>query len=527
VHRSTSTVRRACAVGTTVALVGLTTGLGIMTATAANAETLDTTQPIVAAETPAPTPAEGSETPTPTEPPVETAPETPAPAEEAPAPTPEATEPAAPETTAPAATEAPKPTETPKPDVTAKAADATVTIEGTAKVGTRLVAVVTGFDDEAGYKYSWTDQDGNVLSKAASYVVDPTDVRKTITVAVTGTLPGATEANTVTSAATVPVTQSPAFLGADGEPTTAGASRKSPLVLTSTAGDSFSHTFRAQGFPEPKYSLSWFSQDDADFADEYPGESDPEEQLPYELSFDASTGELSGTATLAENSEFAVTATSGTESVTQYVSMTVEAAAPVGVMVYTTDRAGLFDESDDDDTERTSWIIEPDGSVYTIGEEDFTVGGRPTVKQGGTLVIQGGAVDRFGNPIGGYDDETPEMPVVTSDVASDVIAPDPDLGDFGLVDVTFPHASIHNLTVASGSFSTSFAVEVQPTVTGIVAPVPAPPAAAAPVAPVNTGGQLAYTGSDTTDALPWALGLLVAGAGLIGARFARRRRAQR
>ncbi|QVG67375.1 hypothetical protein JG551_001379 [Curtobacterium flaccumfaciens pv. flaccumfaciens] len=526
-HRSTSTVRRACAVGTTVALVGLTTGLGIMTATAANAETLDTTQPIVAAETPAPTPAEGSETPTPTEPPVETAPETPAPAEEAPAPTPEATEPAAPETTAPAATEAPKPTATPKPDVTAKAADATVTIAGTAKVGTRLVAVVTGFDDEAGYKYSWTDQDGNVLSKAASYVVDPTDVRKTITVAVTGTLPGATEANTVTSAATVPVTQSPAFLGADGEPTTAGASRKSPLVLTSTAGDSFSHTFRAQGFPEPTYSLSWFSQDDADFADEYPGESDPEEQLPYELSFDASTGELSGTATLAENSEFAVTATSGTESVTQYVSMTIEAAAPVGVMVYTTDRAGLFDESDDDDTERTSWIIEPDGSVYTIGEEDFTVGGRPTVKQGGTLVIQGGAVDRFGNPIGGYDDETPEMPVVTSDVASDVIAPDPDLGDFGLVDVTFPHASIHNLTVASGSFSTSFAVEVQPTVTGIVAPVPAPPAAAAPVAPVNTGGQLAYTGSDTTDALPWALGLLVAGAGLIGARFARRRRAQR
>ena len=524
-HRSTSTVRRACAVGTTVALVGLTTGLGIMTATAANAETLDTTQPIVAAETPAPVVSD--ETPTPTDPPVETAPETPAPAEEAPAPTPEATEPAAPETTAPAATEAPKPTETPKPDVTAKAADATVTIEGTAKVGTRLVAVVTGFDDEAGYKYSWTDQDGNVLSKAASYVVDPTDVRKTITVAVTGTLPGATEANPVTSAATVPVTQSPAFLGADGEPTTAGASRKSPLVLTSTAGDSFSHTFRAQGFPEPKYSLSWFSQDDADFADEYPGESDPEEQLPYELSFDASTGELSGTATLAENSEFAVTATSGTESVTQYVSMTVEAAAPVGVMVYTTDRAGLFDESDDDDTERTSWIIEPDGSVYTIGEEDFTVGGRPTVKQGGTLVIQGGAVDRFGNPIGGYDDETPEMPVVTSDVASDVIAPDPDLGDFGLVDVTFPHASIHNLTVASGSFSTSFAVEVQPTVTGIVAPVPAPPAAAAPVAPVNTGGQLAYTGSDTTDALPWALGLLVAGAGLIGARFARRRRAQR
>lgn len=530
-HRSTSTVRRACAVGTTVALVGLTTGLGIMTATAANAETLDTTQPIVAAETPAPVVSD--ETPTPTDPPVETAPETPAPVEEAPAPTPEATEPAAPETTAPAATEAPKPTETPKPDVTAKAADATVTIEGTAKVGTRLVAVVTGFDDEAGYKYSWTDQDGNVLSKAASYVVDPTDVRKTITVAVTGTLPGATETSTVESEATAAVTQTPAFLGEDGQPTKAGATQDSPLELSTAAGDAFSHTFRAQGFPEPKYSLAWFDDEeleDTTYFDENGDEyiPEPDEQLPYGVSFDASTGELSGVATDAWEYTFAVTATSGTESVTQYVSLNVEAGAPLGVQVYTIDRAQLTA-----DKQRT-WIIAPDGSVYTVDSEstddsfsvELTEGGRPTVKQGGTLVVQGGLVDRFGNDVLADEDEV-VLPTVTSDIASDVIAPDPELGDFGVVGVTFPHASVHNLSVAFGSFSTSFAVEVQPTVTGIVAPVPAPPAAAAPVAPVNTGGQLAYTGSDTTDALPWALGLLVAGAGLIGARFARRRRAQR
>ncbi|MBF4593705.1 putative Ig domain-containing protein [Curtobacterium flaccumfaciens] len=532
-HRSTSTVRRACAVGTTVALVGLTTGLGIMTATAANAETLDTTQPIVAAETLAPTPVVSDETPTPTDPPVETAPETPAPVEEAPAPTPEATEPAAPETTVPAATEAPKPTETPKPDVTAKAADATVTIEGTAKVGTRLVAVVTGFDDEAGYKYSWTDQDGNVLSKAASYVVDPTDVRKTITVAVTGTLPGATETSTVESEATAAVTQTPAFLGEDGQPTKAGATQDSPLELSTAAGDAFSHTFRAQGFPEPKYSLAWFDDEeleDTTYFDENGDEyiPEPDEQLPYGISFDASTGELSGIATDAWEYTFAVTATSGTESVTQYVSLNVEAGAPLGVQVYTIDRAQLTA-----DKQRT-WIIAPDGSVYTVDSEstddsfsvELTEGGRPTVKQGGTLVVQGGLVDRFGNDVLADEDEV-VLPTVTSDIASDVIAPDPELGDFGVVGVTFPHASVHNLSVAFGSFSTSFAVEVQPTVTGIVAPVPAPPAAAAPVAPVNTGGQLAYTGSDTTDALPWALGLLVAGAGLIGARFARRRRAQR
>lgn len=527
-HRSTSTVRRACAVGTTVALVGLTTGLGIMTATAANAETLDTTQPISAVETPAP--AAGNETPTPTDPPADTTPEAPAPAEETPAaPAPEATEPAAPETTAPAATEAPKPTETPKPDVTAKAADATVAIEGTAKVGTRLVAVVTGFDDEAGYKYSWTDQDGNVLSKAASYVVDPTDVRKTITVAVTGTLPGATETSTVTSAATAAVSQTPAFLGADGQPTKAGATQDSPLELSTVAGDAFSHTFRAQGFPEPKYSLTWFSEEDADYAEDFPeDESSPEEQLPFDMSFDASTGELSGTSTFAMDYQFAVTATSATESVTQYVSMTVEAAAPLGVQVYTIDRSQLEAEK------QRSWVIAPDGSVYTVDAEStddsfsvvFTDGGRPTVKQGGTLVVQGGLVDRYGNDILADEDET-VLPTVTSDIASDVIAPDPELGDFGIVGVTFPHASVHNLSVAFGSFSTSFAVDVQPTaVAGIADPTPVAPAAA-PVAPVNTGGQLAYTGSDTTDALPWALGLLVAGAGLIGARFARRRRAQR
>jgi len=40
-------------------------------------------------------------------------------------------------------------------------------------------------------------------------------------------------------------------------------------------------------------------------------------------------------------------------------------------------------------------------------------------------------------------------------------------------------------------------------------------------------GRLAYTGTDSTGALPWALGLVLAGVGLIGARSLRRRRAQR
>ncbi|WIE73576.1 putative Ig domain-containing protein [Curtobacterium sp. MCJR17_020] len=508
-HRSTSAVRRACAVGTTVALVGLTTGLGIMSATAASAvEPTDSTQPVTSNETTAPV---ATETPAPTDEPS-------VPADED--------------------TETPAPTATPTPDVTTKAADATVTIDGAAKVGTLLSAVVTGFDEDSSYKYVWADQDRNVLSKTATYRIDPTDVRKTITVTVTGTLPGATDTTSVTSDATAPVSQTPAFLGEDGKPTKAGADADHPLELSTAAGDAFSHTFRAQGFPEPTYKLAWFSEFDEELYSDDDEAGTPDDQLPDGITFDASTGELSGVSTDASDWTFAVTATSGTETVTQYVDLTVEAAAPLGIIVFTTDRAGAFDFNDEDTSTRTSWIIDPEGTVYTEtitgdGEGGYTgneiQGGRPTIKQGGTLVVAGGLVDRFGNEVTD-DNQDSIVPTVTSDVASDVIAPDPDLDFFGFVNVTFPHASIHNLSVSAGDFTTSFAVDVQPTavptVPGVATPV-TPVPAAAPVTPTNRGGQLAYTGSDATGALPWALGLLVAGAGLIGARTLRRRRAQR
>ena len=53
-----------------------------------------------------------------------------------------------------------------------------------------------------------------------------------------------------------------------------------------------------------------------------------------------------------------------------------------------------------------------------------------------------------------------------------------------------------------------------------------PTVAVAPVAaatPTTSKGQLAFTGSDTTGALPWGLAMLAAGAGLVGLRALRRR----
>ncbi|WP_349814955.1 hypothetical protein [Curtobacterium sp. MCJR17_043] len=261
-----------------------------------------------------------------------------------------------------------------------------------------------------------------------------------------------------------------------------------------------------------------------------------------------------------------MTATSGSATTTQYVELSVDAAAPAGVQVIATDRADyeeLFGdgmsigfqlraaaaEEEDSGTIR-SWIIGEDGDIDTVdlnwstgadgGDLDvvFTPGGRPTVEQDGTLLVDGGIVDRFGNEV--TDDEgTPSALTVTSDVASDVITIDEEFGGYNAVDVTFPEASTHTLTATGDAFATSFPVVVTPTAT---TPGTTPPGrhaprcrlppvltqpAAAPIGtvPVRTAahGRLAYTGTDSTDALPWALAMLAAGAALVGLRTVRRR----
>ncbi|MFJ7286741.1 putative Ig domain-containing protein [Curtobacterium sp. NPDC098951] len=543
-RRSTSTVRRACALGTTAALIALTTGLGIATATAAHAEGTDTSVPTQTA-TADPTPTDAPTDPTPTDEPTDPTP-TDAPTD--PTPT---DEPASPETTAPSTPEsttaptAPRAASTDAP-VTPLAADPTVTVSGDAKVGSELTADTTGFDEDGSFKYVWTEADAGptptTIAKTQTYTVDPVEAGKQLVVTVTGDLPGGGRGS-VTSDPTAVVTQDPVFVDADGTPVAEGTDIDDPLYLDATAGDAFSYTFRAQGYPAPTYELDWFYGDEEDSADsivesksqadsiavgygfEEDGDYTVDDQLPEGITFDPTTGELSGTATLASFYDFAVTATSGDVSTTQYVELTVDHAAAFGITAFTLDEKSITAR------DKRIWLIQPDGTIYTVDlstDEDgfpeeltLTPTGRPTVAQGGTLVVSGSPVDRFGNDATDFDDEgNPTfVPTVTSNVASDVVAPYEENGaeGQGVYGVTFPHASIHTLTVSSGALQPlSFAVDVRPTTPTV-----------AVVTPTTAKGQLAYTGSEATGALPWALALVLAGAGLIGARALRRRHTQR
>lgn len=558
-RRSTSTARRACAVGTTIALVGLTTGLGLMTATSASAVEPTTTSTAVAdggttatdaPSTDAPsTDAPGTDAPA-TDDPTADAPATDAPSAGAPstdAPTADTPAPETPATDAPSSPTGGEPTGSSTPSAERPAAAGTVTIDGAATVGGKLTAEPSGFTAPVSLSYSWT-VDGVSVSQGQSYVVKPADAGKVVMVTVTNTQGGvAVESE---SAQTAPVTQAPVFVDADGKPVTDGTTDEGDLTLTATAGQAFSHTFRAIGSPKPVLSLDYYNAEDGEDSEGWT----PADQLPEGLSFDPATGVLSGRTVEASYWDFAITATSGTETITQTVELEVQAAAPVGIEATAVDRADFVDYAkagfpvgwfDDEETEKSgsleSWIIKADGSIVTertdweqtpFGGSEFvedTDGGTPTVPQGGTLLLSGTLVDEFGNVVDDEDGFGVTDIDVRSNVASDVVEQDSLLGDSGYVGVTFPHASVHRLTVSASDFSTAFDVQVTPTpVAAVPGGTTTPAAVQHGTAPSAKGhGRLAYTGADETSPIAWALGLLVAGAGLIGARTLRRRRAQR
>jgi len=493
VPHSTASFRRACAIGATIAVIGLSTGFGALSATAAELpETSASTSPSSDV-----TPAEGTVTVADA---AESAPTATTPA----TPVPEAaddTEAPADETTAPSSTPTAPATSTPAAD---PAATPGATITGDATVGSTLTA--TGTDFTGTLSYAWTS-DGTALPvTTGSYVVTAADAGKVITVTITG------DDGQTATATTAPVTQTPSFPDASTE--------DEPVMLTTTAGERFAHTFAADGFPKPTYSAEYYSLDDP-YGDE-PGQ-DESSYLPYGLSLDHATGVLSGTTRYSGTYAFRIDATTGSTTASQFVNITVDATTPLGVRVTAEDKDTFLT------AHSTSWVIERNGAVWTFQNETthdpdggYTVfgagfeGGQPTIDQGGTLLVSGNLVDRFGNEVDDADGY-PAPFTVTSDHASDVIVPNTD--PWAGAEVTFPHASTHALTVASSSFATAFTVDVRPTASTVVTPA-TPTGAIAAAAPT---GRLAYTGSDAMHLLPWAAGLALTGVGVITLQARRRK----
>ncbi|OIH92803.1 putative Ig domain-containing protein [Curtobacterium sp. MCBA15_001] len=308
--------------------------------------------------------------------------------------------------------------------------------------------------------------------------------------------------------APAPAAEPPAAAPNEDVAFAAETSNTAPRLVQVTAGAALDESVRVvRGSGTVTYTIGYVDPSKAEYGA-------PEDYLPAGAAFDGTTGTLTGTVTTTGVWEFTVIASNGTSSATEFVQVEVLAGAPAGITAWVSERA--VNGSQADGRPFTQWLIERDGRVTTITpsavpdtDPVITYGGRPTVSQGASLAVSGNQVDAYGNPATQYDaaGNAPEQSV-TSDNPTDVLRPEP---DSAATAVTFPNASTHVLTVTIADQSVSFPVTVVPRV------------AATTGTPTTTRGELAFTGSDTTDALPWGIAMLAAGAGLIGLRTFRRR----
>jgi hypothetical protein len=401
VQKNHAPIRRFTAIGTTVAVVGISAGLGLFgIGSASAAEDPGTGTTSTASATPTAT-ASATATPTATA------------------------------TATPTADPAPKvdaaPQITPAPVATPAG---TVTFAGTAASFRTLTAETSGWPAGTTFSYRWVRSNAGAVATTPTFVVDPEDVGATLHVEVTGTAPGDTP-TTVVSTETAPVVSGGATWGTSS----------APLRIDATAGQAVSVPIQAVSGDQGALT--------------YTGTA-----LPGGFSY-SSAGVLSGTTTVAGASSFAAHALTsehpaGTPGVAQTVVLDVHPAAPIGLVIgVTTPRTGPGS-----DETQPFWTVSADGTTtYQSPGSTTPVDPRTPITsvQGQSLNMFVQTIDRFGNFSGTSD------LAVSSSIASDTVALDV-TGSPNIASVTFHHASPHVITLTSDGVRNSFTVQVSPAV---------------------------------------------------------------
>lgn len=258
----------------------------------------------------------------------------------------------------------------------------------------------------------------------------------------TGTTPGGTT-GTTPETGTGATTGTGTGTTTDAQPTATTpvtwadpSSADAPIVLTTTAGQAFSHTFTAQGGDAPlTYRFT------------------PSDRFS-EWEWNERTGVLSGTplSSSASSITLTVTATDGQQQAVQCVQLLVTPGPAVGVTY-----------SVGSDVASSIWQVNTDGTVrqYDAGDSHL-VTSIPAVA-GATYTFAGLAVDAWGNPTTPSNQTTPptgdEYPrsTVTSTNSADT-ASWSSTGDAN--EVVFTGAGTRTVTVSEGGVSTPVTVVV-------------------------------------------------------------------